>query len=163
MLVLINDGVPAKGCSYTVETFKGRSESFVKACKYEIISMQNVHPLAQRPLDAAIEVSERAHVTRLANKVYPASGYSPYERLGIIKGGSVVNYFDLHFFSTGILRQDTSQCFLQVPRPVVRRDHDRPKGPPASLGWRANPRCYALPHNQILSTALHETLGLHCR
>src|ERR1700680_4081231 len=102
--------------------------------------MQNMYPVTQRPFNAAIEVRDLANVARLANKIYPGSGDSPYDWLGVVKNGTVIDYLNLHFLSTRILRQYTSQRFLQIPGPVVCGDHHRPKGPSACLGGRPNSR-----------------------
>jgi hypothetical protein len=150
--VVINAGVPAKRRSDIVESLKGCSESFVKAWKYKVIAVQNVQPLAQRPLDAAVEVGERAHVTRLAKEAYAVSGYSAYKRLGIIKGGSVVNYLDLHFLSTGILRQHTPERPLEIRHPVVNGEHNGPKRSPACLGRGSDCAWSVFRHQTSLSS-----------
>src|SRR6266576_734683 len=104
------------------------AHTIVEARQHNIVLVQDMHPVASRPLNASVPSIRQASVLWFGMKGHSSSADAASNfKCGIVVR-AVVDYLDLHLVRAGILLKDAPQRFLQVICPrIVRWDHHRPE------------------------------------
>jgi hypothetical protein len=74
--------------------------------------VQDVHPVASRPLDAAIPGIRQTSVLGFAVERHPAGAKSLSNFKCCVVLGAVINYLDLHLLRPRVLLEHAAQSFL---------------------------------------------------
>src|SRR5690242_2561787 len=120
----------------------------IEAWKYDIVAMENMHPLAPGSLYARVESVGWPLIARQAMKGNsPASDVS-HHSLGIVFGRTAVDHLDLHHIRAESLRQHALHRPPQERPAIVGGDHHGPEG--------TSPLCLNLGNRGRSSTQLRE-------